>query len=110
MKIGMYMYDKEIDLNEESTDEFLIQYDNAKDTMRQLLTIFEDEQTRIAMFYMMSLRTLIDDFLEFCTEDIDVELMTALLNNEEVFDDDLEYDDEDENEISVEFDDDAEEE
>ncbi len=109
MKIGMYMYNKEIDLNDEATNEFLRQYDNARDTMRQLLTIFEDEETRLAMFYMMSLRTLIDDFLEFCAEDIDVDLMTALLNNEEVFDDEFEYYDEDENEISVEFDD-AEEE
>lgn len=102
MKINMYMYDKEIDLNEEATEEFLQQYENAKGTMRQLLTIFEDEETRLAMFYMMSLRTLIDDFLEFCTEDIDVDLMSALLNNEDI--DDEEFEDDDEGEIFVDFD------
>lgn len=102
MKINMYMYDKEIDLNEEATEEFLQQYENAKETMRQLLTIFEDEETRLAMFYMMSLRTLIDDFLEFCTEDIDVDLMSALLNNEDI--DDEEFEDDDEGEIFVDFD------
>lgn len=102
MKINMYMYDKEIDLNEEATEEFLQQYENAKGTMRQLLTLFEDEETRLAMFYMMSLRTLIDDFLEFCTEDIDVDLMSALLNNEDI--DDEEFEDDDEGEIFVDFD------
>lgn len=102
MKINMYMYDKEIDLNEEATEEFLQQYENAKGTMRQLLTIFEDEETRLAMFYMMSLRTLIDDFLEFCTEDINVDLMSALLNNEDI--DDEEFEDDDEGEIFVDFD------
>jgi hypothetical protein len=96
------MYDKEIDLNEEATEEFLQQYENAKGTMRQLLNIFEDEETRLAMFYMMSLRTLIDDFLEFCTEDIDVDLMSALLNNEDI--DDEEFEDDDEGEIFVDFD------
>jgi hypothetical protein len=50
----------------------------------------------------MSLRTLIDDFLEFCTEDIDVDLMSALLNNEDI--DDEEFEDDDEGEIFVDFD------
>jgi hypothetical protein len=104
MKINMYMYDKEIDLNEEATEEFLQQYENAKGTMRQLLNIFEDEETRLAMFYMMSLRTLIDDFLEFCTEDIDVDLMSALLNNEDIDDEEFENDEDDEGEIFVDFD------
>ena len=103
MKIGMYMYDREIDLNEESTKDFIAQYKNAKDTMKQLLTIFEDEETRTAIFYMMGLRTLIDDFIEFCTDDIDVDLMEKLLNNEEVYEDESENE-EDDFEILVDFD------
>ena len=105
MKLDLYMYDSPIELNEESTIEFIKQYDNAKDTMRQILTMFEDEDTRLAMFYMLSLRTLIDDFLEFCTDDIDVDLMQMLLNDEVDEDGIFEEDDEDDNEISVEFDD-----
>ena len=103
MKIGMYMYDREIDLNEESTKDFIAQYKNAKDTMKQLLTIFEDEETRTAIFYMMGLRTLIDDFIEFCTDVIDVDLMEKLLNNEEVYEDEPESE-EDDFEILVDFD------
>ena len=105
MKLDLYMYDSPIELNEESTIEFIKQYDNAKDTMRQILTMFEDEDTRLAIFYMLSLRTLIDDFLEFCTDDIDVDLMQMLLNDEVDEDGIFEEDDEDDNEISVEFDD-----
>lgn len=105
MKIGMYMYDREIDLNEESTKDFIAQYKNAKDTMKQLLTIFEDEETRTAIFYMMGLRTLIDDFIEFCTDDIDVDLMEKLLNNEEVYEDEPENEEEEDDfEILVDFD------
>ena len=104
MKIGMYMYDREIDLNEESTKEFIQQYKNAKDTMKQLLTIFEDEETRTAMFYMMGLRTLIDDFLEFCTDEIDVDLMEKLLNDEEVYEDEPENEEDKDFEILVDFD------
>lgn len=104
MKIGMYMYDREIDLNEESTKDFIAQYKNAKDTMKQLLTIFEDEETRTAIFYMTGLRTLIDDFIEFCTDDIDVDLMEKLLNNEEVYEDEPENEEEDDFEILVDFD------
>lgn len=104
MKIGMYMYDREIDLNEESTKEFIQQYKNAKDTMKQLLTIFEDEETRTAMFYMMGLRTLIDDFLEFCTDEIDVDLMEKLLNDEEVYEDEPENEEDEDFEILVDFD------
>ena len=109
MKIGMYMYDREIDLNEEATKDFVTQYKNAKDTMKQILTVFEDEETRNAMFYMMGLRTLIDDFLEFCTDDIDVDIMERLLNNEDVYEDEFEDDDDDDDfEITVEFDDEEE--
>lgn len=104
MKIGMYMYDREINLNEESTKEFIAQYKNAKDTMKQLLTIFEDEETRTAMFYMMGLRTLIDDFLEFCTDEIDVDLMEKLLNDEEVYEDEPENEEDEDFEILVDFD------
>lgn len=108
MKLDLYMYDNPIELNEESTIEFIKQYDNAKDTMRQILTMFEDEDTRLAIFYMLSLRTLIDDFLEFCTADIDADILQMLLNDEadeeSIFDDE----EEDDNEIFVEFDDDEE--
>lgn len=102
MKINMYMFDRPIELDEESTDEFLIQYKVAKDTMRQILTMYEDEETRSAMFFAMSLRTLLDDFLDFCTDDIDVDTMEALLNNEEVYLED--NDDDDGFEIEVDTD------
>ena len=107
MKIGMYMYDREINLNDEATSLFLEQYDNAKDGMKQLLDLFDEEETRIAMFYMMSLRCFIDDFLEFCAEDIDVNKMEYLLNNSM---EDIDFDgfDDDEGEVLVEFDDEEE--
>ncbi len=109
MKIGMYMYDRELELDDESTVDFLMQYDNAKDTMRQILTMFEDESTRLAMFYMMSLRTLMDDFLEFCTDGIDVDDMEMLLNDRDP-DNNMEFeDDDDEYEIFVDFNDEEEE-
>ena len=105
MKLDLYMYDSPIELNEESTIEFIKQYDNAKDTMRQILTMFEDEDTRLAMFYMLSLRTLIDDFLEFCTADIDADILQMLLNDEVDEEEILNDKEEDDNEIFVEFDD-----
>lgn len=101
MKIEMYMYDRPLELNEESTVEFLKQYDNARNTMRNLLTMYEDEDTRLAMFYCMGLRSLLDDFLEFCTEDLSVDLMESLLNDEEVYVTDCDLDD---NEIEIEVD------
>ena len=101
MKINMYMFDRPIELDEESTDEFLIQYKVAKDTMRQILTMYEDEETRSAVFFAMSLRTLLDDFLDFCTDDIDVDTMEALLNNEEVYLEENDDDDDDGFEIEV---------
>ena len=109
MKIGMYMYDKEINLNDEATSLFLEQYDDAKNVMKQLLDLFDEEETRITMFYMMSLRCFIDDFLEFCAEDINVEEMEILLNG--VMDYDMNFDDfdDDEGELLVEFDDEEEE-
>ena len=107
MKIGMYMYDREIELNDEATDEFLNQHANAMDTMKRMLTAFEDEETRQAMFFMMSLRTLIDDFIEFCAEDITADEMEILLNNNDLdFLD--EYEEDGENEMLVEFDDEEE--
>ena len=112
MKIGMYMYDRELELDDQATMDFLLQYENAKDTMRQLLTMFEDEETRIAMFYMMSLRTLMDDFLEFCADGISADEMEILFNTEQIGDFDLdefeEDDDDDEFEIFVDFDDEEE--
>lgn len=109
MKIGMYMYDKEINLNDEATSLFLEQYDNAKDGMKQLLDLFDEEETRIAMFYMMSLRCFIDDFLEFCAEDISVEEMEILLNDAMDYNIDFDDFDDDEGELLVEFDDEEEE-
>lgn len=106
MKIEMYMYDRPLELDEESTVEFLKQYDNAKDTMRNILTMYEDEDTRLAMFYCMGLRSLLDDFLEFCTEDLSADLMEALLNDEEAYVTDYDLDD---NEIEIEVDVDDEE-
>jgi hypothetical protein len=108
MKIGMYMYDREIDLNDEATSLFLEQYDNAKEGMKALLDKFEEEDTRTVMFYMMSLRCFIDDFLEFCAEDISVEEMTLLLNTPSDYDIDFDEFDDDEGEVLVEFDDDEE--
>lgn len=109
MKIGMYMYDREIDLNDKATSLFLEQYDDAKNVMKQLLDLFDEEETRVAIFYMMSLRCFIDDFLEFCAEDINVEEMEILLNG--VMDYDMNFDgfDDDEGELLVEFDDEEEE-
>lgn len=101
MKIEMYMYDRPLELDEESTVEFLKQYDNARDTMRNILTMYEDEDTRLAMFYCMGLRSLLDDFLEFCTEDLSADLMEALLNDEETYMASYDFDD---NEIEIEVD------
>ncbi len=112
MKIGLYMYDQPIDLNDEATSLFLEQYDNAKESMKQLLDLFDETETRVAMFYMMSLRCFIDDFLEFCAEDISVDEMEILLNNKSPYDrtlEDFDDDDDDEGEVLVEFDDDEEE-
>ena len=111
MKIGMYMYDRDIELNNDATKEFLLQYDHAKDIMKLILTEFEDESTRMAIFFTMALRTFLDDFIEFCTDDIDVNLMEQLLNNEIDEEDDIEdYNCDDEDiEIVIDFDDDEEE-
>ena len=108
MKIGLYMYDRPIELDDESTDLFLDQYDKAREEMIRMLDMFEEEETRVAMFHMMTLRCFIDDFLEFCSDGIDVDEMEALLNSSVKCDlDDFEEDDE--FEIEVEFDDDEEE-
>lgn len=108
MKIGMYMYDKEISLNDEATSLFLEQYDDAKNVMKQLLDLFDEEETRVAIFYMMSLRCFIDDFLEFCAEDINVNEMEYLLNNSMRNIDFAKFNDDDEGEVLVEFDDEEE--
>lgn len=106
MKIEMYMYDRPLELDEESTAEFLKQYDNARDTMRNILTMYKDEDTRLVMFYCMGLRSFLDDFLEFCTEDLSADSMEALLNDEEAYVADYDLDD---NEIEIEVDVDDEE-
>jgi hypothetical protein len=54
----------------------------------------------------MGLRSLLDDFLEFFTADLSVDLMEALLNDEEVYATDYDLDD---NEIEIEVDVDDEE-
>ena len=109
MKIGLYMYDRPLELDDEATDLFLEQYEKAKDEMKRLLGLFDDEETRVAMFHMMSLRCFIDDFLEFCTVDIDADDMEELLNGvDEDFLFGNKYEDEDDDEILVEFDDEEE--
>ena len=109
MKIGLYMYDRPIELDDESTDLFLEQYDKAREEMKRMLDMFEEEETRIAMFHMMTLRCFIDDFLEFCSDGISVDEMEILLNG--IMDYDTNFDDfeeDDEFEIEVEFDDEEE--
>lgn len=106
MKIGLYMYDREIELSDESTDLFLEQFDKAKEGMKDLLNKFDDEEVRVALFYMMNLRSFIDDFLEFCTDDISVDEFESMLNNSD-FEVELD-DDDDEFEIMIDFDDEEE--
>ena len=48
--------------------------------MKRLLNLFEEEETRVAMFHMMTLRCFIDDFLEFCADGITRDEMEVLLN------------------------------
>ena len=103
------MYDRPIELDDESTELFLEQYDKAREEMKRLLNLFEEEETRVAMFHMMTLRCFIDDFLEFCADGIDVDDMEVLLNGSEYDMDFEEFEEDDEFEIEVEFDDDEEE-
>lgn len=121
MKLDLYMYDRPIELNEKTTTEFIGMYMAAKETMKELLDLFpDDEDTRKAIFFMLGLRTLIDDFLEFCTDGISADLIERLLNGdneaeEEIFNIkedliDALTNEEDDGEILVEFDDDEEEE
>lgn len=99
MKIKMYMYDREINLDEEATVLFLEQLDVARESMKALLEAYSEQPTREAMFYMMSLRSFIDDFLEFCADELSVNEMEILLNADE---EDEEEDDD--FEIFVDFD------
>lgn len=118
MKLDLYMYDRPINLDEASTMEFLMQYEAAKEMMKELLDLFSDDdaETRQAMFFCLCLRTLIDDFLEFCTEGVPAGLMEELLNGNEEAEKEIflakeeEIYGADEGEILVEFDDDEEEE
>jgi hypothetical protein len=103
MKIKMYMYDEPIKLDDEASSLFLEQLSVAQESMKALLDVYADQSTREAMFYMMSLRSYIDDFLEFCTEDITKEEMEQLLNGN-----DIEEEDDDDFEIYVDFDDEEE--
>ena len=99
MKIKMYMYDEDIKLDEEATSLFLEQLDVARESMKTLLDAYAEEQTRLVIFYMMSLRSYIDDFLEFCADELSVEEMEVLLNiNDEQDNEDDEF------EIFVDFD------
>lgn len=107
MKIKMYMYDEPIKLDDESSKLFLEQLSIAQDSMKALLEVYADESTREAMFYMMSLRSFIDDFLEFCAESITGEEMEQLLNGHDIEEIDEEEDDDD-FEIYVDFDDEEE--
>ena len=106
MKIKMYMYDEPIKLDDEASKLFLEQLSVAQESMKALLEVYADQSTREAMFYMMSLRSFIDDFLEFCAEDITKEEMELLLNGH---DDEIdEEEDDDDFEIYVDFDDEEE--
>lgn len=107
MKIKMYMYDESISLDSEATKVFLEQLSVAKGSMQALLEAYSDQSTREAMFYMMSLRSYIDDFLEFCAEGVTAEEMEALLNSDGY--DEEEEEDDDDFEIFVDFDDEEEE-
>lgn len=106
MKIKMYMYDEPIKLDEEASELFLEQLSIAQESMKALLEVYSDQSTREAMFYMMSLRSYIDDFLEFCAEDITGEEMEQLLNGKDV--EEEEDDEDDDFEIYVDFDDEEE--
>jgi hypothetical protein len=120
MKLGLYMYDDPISLNEESTKDFIEQYDSARDLMTTVLDMFSESNTsREAIFFMLGLRTLIDDFLEFCTTGVSAELIERLLNGDEEVENEIfealesemepYFEDDYEGEILVEFDDDEEE-
>lgn len=106
MKIKMYMYDEPIKLDKEASELFLEQLSIAQESMKALLEVYSDQSTREAMFYMMSLRSYIDDFLEFCAEDITGEEMEQLLNGKDV--EEEEDDEDDDFEIYVDFDDEEE--
>ena len=45
MKLGLYMYDDPISLNENSTKEFIEQYDSARELMTTILDMFTDRST-----------------------------------------------------------------
>ena len=107
MKIKMYMYDEPIKLDDEASKLFLEQLSIAQESMKALLEVYADQSTREAMFYMMSLRSYIDDFLEFCAEGITQEEMEQLLNGHDVEEVDEEEEDDD-FEIYVDFDDEEE--
>lgn len=107
MKIKMYMYDEPIKLDDEASKLFLEQLSIAQESMKALLEAYADQSTREAMFYMMTLRSYIDDFLEFCTEGITGEEMEQLLNGYDA-EIDEEEDDDDDFEIYVDFDDEEE--
>lgn len=107
MKIKMYMYDEPIKLDDEASKLFLEQLSIAQESMKALLEAYADQSTREAMFYMMTLRSYIDDFLEFCAEGITGEEMEQLLNGYDAEID--EEEDDDDFEIYVDFDDDEEE-
>ena len=121
MKLRLYMYDDPISLDEESTKDFIEQYDSASEFMTTILDMFRyDNTSRKAIFFMLGLRTLIDDFLEFCTTGISAELIERLLNGDEEVENEIfeaieselsPYfeEEDDEGEILVEFDDDEEE-
>lgn len=109
MKIKMYMYDEPIKLDDEASKLFLDQLSIAQDSMKALLEVYADQSTREAMFYMMSLRSFIDDFLEFCAENTTEEEMEQLLNGKDIEEEEVdEEEDDDDFEIYVDFDDEEE--
>lgn len=100
MKLKLNDFIKPIELGEQATEEFLMQWDRARETMKQLLYLYEDEETRSALFYMLSLSDFVNDFIDFVLEGLKEEDLEELLNDYENA----------ENEIQIDFGDDDEDE
>ena len=98
MRLKLNDFVRPIELGDQATEEFLMQWDNARETMKQLLQLYENEETRIALFYMLSLSDFVNDFIDFVLEGLEEEDLEELLNDCENA----------ENEIQIDFGDDEE--
>lgn len=98
MKLKLNDFAKPIELGDQATEEFLMQWDNARETMKQLLQLYENKETRIALFYMLSLSDFVNDFIDFVLEGLEEDDLEELLNDYENA----------ENEIQIDFGDDEE--